>query len=128
MYLQQTLSNAYGMCMNAAMLYKLPQKLSILIEVNITTKSSEPQVIYERREWLTSTAFQAIVDTSPQTLVLPPFLPIVLALLVLRLLILLASAMPLAMTMRIHIGSLIGPTRVMLSCFTLHGQTQLPCT
>ena len=72
--------------------------------------------------------FHAIVDTSPHTLVLPLCLPIVLALLVLRLLILLASAMPLAMTMRIHIGSRMGPTRVMLSCFTLQGHTQLPCT
>lgn len=69
-----------------------------------------------------------MTDTSPQTLVLPLFLPIVLALLVLRLVNRLASAMPLAMTMRIHMGSLIGPTRVMLSCFTLQGHTQLPCT
>ena len=73
------------------------------------------------------TAYQAIVDTSPHTLVLPLFLPIVFALLVLRRVILLASAMPLAMTMRTHMGSRIGPSRVMLSCFTLQGHTQLPC-
>lgn len=68
------------------------------------------------------------MEISPQTLPLLLALGlVVLTLLVLRLLILLASAIPLAMTMRIHMGSRVGPTRVMLSCFTLQGHTQEPC-
>ncbi len=74
------------------------------------------------------TQSQPITEISPHMLPEPLALGLVVfTLSVLRLLILLASAIPLAMTMRIHMGSRLEPTRVMLSCFTLQGHTQEPC-
>ena len=59
-------------------------------------------------------ANQAVTDNNPHTLPLLLALGlVVLTLLVLRRLNLLASDMPLAITMRIHMGSRISPTKVM---------------
>lgn len=94
--------------------------------VNLTTQQCAG-VKHQHCESPTRPFSQAFTEISPQTL--PVLLALVDALevLVLRLLILLASAIPLAMTMRTHMGSRLGPTRVMLSCFTLQGHTQEPC-